>query len=60
MYNCCQQTAPIKIKNGIVQGSFEDGLTLQRHFLRWPAEFLKILDAYFKWRRSQEGEKWAK
>jgi para-nitrobenzyl esterase len=54
--------------NGVpVWPAFSDANPVVMHFNRTPhtgpvpgAESLKILDAYFAWRRTPEGERWAK
>lgn len=54
--------------NGVPQWpQFSDANPVVMHFNQTPhtgpvpsAESLKVLDAYFKWRRSPEGEAWAK
>jgi Carboxylesterase type B len=47
--------------------SFSDEKPVVMHFRQRPQlgtvpdlEALKVLDSYFKWRRTQEGEAWAK
>jgi hypothetical protein len=78
-----QQPAPVKVQEGLLQGNFENGLTVYKGAPVWPAfsdanpvvmyfnktpytgpvpsvESLKVLDAYFSWRRTPEAEAWAK
>jgi para-nitrobenzyl esterase len=68
-----QQPEPVMVDGGRLQGNSEDGLTVYRGipFAAPPvgapyaepvpsAEGLKSPDAYFAWRRTPEGEAWAK